>query len=176
MSTSALCRRHKVLLRALPLCAVGLLPSIASADNPIVQTNYTADPAPMVYGDRLYVHTTHDEDVTVNDFFTMNDWRVYSTVDMANWTDHGSPLGYKSFSWGTGDAWAGQCIPRNGKFCFYVPLNNSTGTKIGVAVGDSPIGPFADALGKPLLTGSGYIDPTVFIDDDGQAYLYWGNL
>jgi arabinoxylan arabinofuranohydrolase len=156
-------------------CVVAVLHRVSMADNPIVQTNYTADPAPMLYGDRLYVHTTHDEDVTVNDFFTMNDWRVYSTVDMANWTDHGSPLSYKSFSWGTGDAWAGQCIPRNGKFYFYVPLNNSTGTKIGVAVSDSPTGPFADALGKPLLTGSGYIDPTVYIDSDEQAYLYWGN-
>jgi arabinoxylan arabinofuranohydrolase len=156
-------------------CMLCYAPSAARADNPIVQTNYTADPAPMVYGDRLYVHTTHDEDVTVNNFFTMNDWRVYSTVDMANWTDHGSPLSYKSFSWGTGDAWAGQCIPRNGKFYFYVPLNNSSGTKIGVAVADSPIGPFKDALGKALLSGGGYIDPTVFIDDDGQAYLYWGN-
>lgn len=160
--------------RVLATCAAVLLPAVAWADNPIVQTNYTADPAPMVYEDRLYVYTTHDEDVTVNNFFTMNDWRIYSTVDMVNWTDHGSPLSYKSFTWGTGDAWAGQCIPRNGKFYFYVPLNNGS-NKIGVAVGDTPIGPFKDALGKPLLSGGGYIDPTVFIDDDGQAYLYWGN-
>jgi arabinoxylan arabinofuranohydrolase len=160
---------------AFALSCMAVVPSVALADNPIVQTSYTADPAPMVYDGRLYVYTTHDEDVTVNNFFTMNDWRIYSTADMVNWTDHGSPLSYKSFSWGTGDAWAGQCIPRNGKFYFYVPMNNSTGTKIGVAVGDSPIGPFKDALGKALLSGSGYIDPTVFIDDDGQAYLYWGN-
>src|SRR5512141_189233 len=147
--------------RALPLLsafALTLGPAVSRADNPIVQTNYTADPAPMVYDGRLYVYTTHDEDVTVNNFFTMNDWRIYSTADMANWTDHGSPLSYKSFTWGTGDAWAGQCIPRNGKFYFYVPMNNSTGTKIGVAVSSSPTGPFTDALGKPLLTGSGYID------------------
>jgi arabinoxylan arabinofuranohydrolase len=148
--------------------------SPSRADNPIVQTYYTADPAPMVYGDRLYVHTTHDEDVTISNFFTMNDWRVYSTADMVNWTDHGSPLSYKNFSWAKGDAWAGQCIPRNGKFYFYVPMDNCCGTKIGVAVADSPIGPFKDALGKALLSGGGYIDPTVFIDD-GQAYLYWGN-
>src|SRR5664279_1270798 len=151
------------------------LASTSLADNPIVQTYYTADPAPMVYGDRLYVHTTHDEDVTVSNFFTMNDWRVYSTTDMVNWTDHGSPLSYKNFTWGKGDAWAGQCTPRNGKFYFYVPMNNCCGTKIGVAVSDSPIGPFKDALGKELLSGGGYIDPTVFIDADGQAYLYWGN-
>ena len=76
--------------------------SVAVADNPIVQTSYTADPAPMVYDGRLYLYTSHDEDVTVNNFFTMNDWRLYSTVDMVNWTDHGSPAGYKTYSWGTG--------------------------------------------------------------------------
>jgi beta-xylosidase len=165
--------RQKFVFVAVLMATV--FPRPSRADNPIVQTNYTADPAPMVYGDRLYVHTTHDEDVTVKDFFTMNDWRVYSTADMVNWTDHGSPLSYKSFTWGVGDAWAGQCTPRNGKFYFYVPMNNSSGTKIGVAVGDSPIGPFKDALGKALLSGGGYIDPTVFIDSDNQAYLYWGN-
>jgi hypothetical protein len=148
----------------------------AFADNPIVQTSYTADPAPMLYNGRLYLYTSHDEDVTVNNFFTMNDWRLYSTVDMVNWTDHGSPAGYKNYSWGTGDAWAVQCVPRNGKFYLYTPINNSTGSKIGVLVGNSPTGPFTDPLGKALIsTGSGNIDPTVFIDDDGQAYLYWGN-
>ncbi|HET9959722.1 MAG TPA: glycoside hydrolase family 43 protein [Polyangiaceae bacterium] len=141
-----------------------------------MQTSYTADPAPMVYEGRLYLYTSHDEDVTVKNFFTMNDWRLYSTVDMVNWTDHGSPASYKTFSWGTGDAWAPHGIARNGKFYLYVPLNNSTGSKIGVAVADSPLGPFKDALGKALIaTGGGNIDPTVFIDDDNQAYLYWGN-
>ena len=148
----------------------------AAADNPIVQTNYTADPAPMLHDGRLYLYTSHDEDVTVNNFFTMNDWRLYSTVDMVNWTDHGSPAGYKTFSWGTGDAWAPHGIERDGKIYLYVPINNSTGSKIGVAVATSPAGPFEDALGKALIsTGSGNIDPTAFIDSDGQAYLYWGN-
>jgi len=148
----------------------------ALADNPLVQTSYTADPAPLVYEGRLYLYTSHDEDVTVKDFFTMNDWRLYSTIDMVNWTDHGSPAGYKSFSWGTGDAWAIQTVFRNGKFYLYAPINNSTGSKIGVLVGTSPTGPFSDPLGKALIsTGSGNIDPTVFTDADGQAYLYWGN-
>ena len=161
---------------ALLACIVALLPSASLADNPIVQTSYTADPAPMVYDGRLYLYTSHDEDVTVNNFFTMNDWRLYSTVDMVNWTDHGSPAGYKTYSWGTGDAWAVQCVARNGKFYLYTPINNSTGAKIGVAVSNSPTGPFTDPLGKALVsTGTGDIDPTVFIDDDGQAYLYWGN-
>src|SRR5512147_1067159 len=79
-------RRHPMrLATALMLCCMVGIPSVALADNPIVQTNYTADPAPMVYDGRLYVYTTHDEDVTVNNFYTMNDWRLYSTVDMVNW-------------------------------------------------------------------------------------------
>jgi hypothetical protein len=147
------------------------------ADNPIVQTIYTADPAPMVYNGRCYVYTTHDEDVLVDNFFTMNDWWCYSSEDMVNWTDHGCVLSYTDFSWSSGKAWAGQCVERNGKFYFYVPLaKKSGGEAIGVAVSDSPTGPFVDALGKPLIDrGWGDIDPTVFIDDDGQAYLYWGN-
>jgi arabinoxylan arabinofuranohydrolase len=144
--------------------------------NPIIQTNYTADPAPMVHDGTVYLYTSHDEDTTVRNFFTMNDWRCYSSTDMVNWTDHGAVLHYTDFEWSRGDAWAGQCIYRNGLFYYYVPVNEKGGgNAIGVAVSDSPTGPFRDALGKPLLKGFGYIDPTVFIDDDGQAYLYWGN-
>lgn len=149
---------------------------VMSADNPIVQTCFTTDPAPMVHGDRLYVYTGHDENGA--DFFWMQEWRVYSTEDMVNWTDHGSPLAIEDFFWGDDRAWAPQCIERNGKFYFYVPLHSklSGAMAIGVAVGDSPTGPFKDAIGKPLADGNwAYIDPTVFIDDDGQAYLYWGN-
>lgn len=153
-----------------------IMPMLVLAQNPIVQTYYTADPAPMVHNDTLYVYTSHDEDETVKNFFTMNDWKCYSTTDMVNWTDNGTVLSYKDFDWSRGDAWAGQCIFRNGKFYYYLPVNQKNGgNAIGVAVSDSPTGPFKDALGKPLLTGYGYIDPTVFIDDDGQAYLYWGN-
>jgi len=130
----------------------------------------------MVHNDTVYLYTTHDEDKTVNNFFTMNDWKCYSSTDMVNWTDHGSILAYTGFSWSRGDAWAGQCIFRNGKYYFYVPVNQKNGgNAIGVAVSDRPTGPFKDAIGAPLLVGYGYIDPSVFIDDDGQAYLYWGN-
>lgn len=166
----------KIALAALTLGIVTALPASSRADNPIVQTNYTADPAPMVHEGRLYLYTSHDEDVTVKDFYTMNDWRLYSTVDMVNWTDHGAVANYKTFSFGTGDAWAPQAVARNGNFYLYVPLNNSTGARIGVAVSTDPSGPFTDALGKALVaTGTGDIDPTVFIDDDGQAHMYWGN-
>ncbi|KSW30137.1 glycoside hydrolase [Cellulomonas sp. B6] len=164
--------------RAAALAAVALLlpvalTSPAAADNPIVQTVYTADPAPLVHDGRLYVYTSHDEDGST--YFTMKDWRVFSTTDMANWTDHGSPMGLATFAWAEADAWAGQVVERDGKFFFYVPVKQrGGGMVIGVGVSDSPTGPFRDAIGRPLV-GNGEIDPTVMIDDDGQAYLYWGN-
>lgn len=152
--------------------------TIVLADNPIIQTSYTADPAPMVLNDTLFAYVDHDEDVTLSNFYTMNDWRIYSTTDMVNWRDRGSPLSYKSFSWSGGKAWAAQCIPRNGKYYWYVCAGKGTGGQpaIGVAVSNNPTGPFTDPLGKPLASQSwDDIDPTVFIDTDGQAYLFWGN-
>ena len=149
---------------------------LAIAQNPIIQTIYTADPAPMVYRDTVFLYTGHDEDKST--WFVMKDWHAYSTVDMVNWTDRGIPLSLQTFSWAKKDAWAGQCIYRNGKFYWYVPMNETSGKgmSLGVAVSNSPTGPFKDAIGKPLVhSGNGDIDPTVFIDDDGQAYLYWGN-
>lgn len=151
------------------------MPVTGNAQNPIIQTIYTADPAPMVYNDTVWLYTGHDEDKST--WFTMKDWRLFSSTDMVNWTHHASPLSLKTFSWAEKDAWAGQCIYRNGKFYWYVPMNaKGLGMSLGVAVSSKPGGPFVDALGKPLLhSGNGDIDPTVFIDDDGQAYLYWGN-
>ena len=152
------------------------VPCMVQAQNPVVQTWCTPDPAPMVYNDSVYLYTGHDEDGS--NWFHMNEWRIYSTADMVNWTDHGSPLALEDFQWASKDAWASQCIERNGKFYWYICASEAaTGAAaVGVAVGDSPLGPFHDPLGKPLVTGGwGYIDPTVWIDDDGQAYLYWGN-
>lgn len=172
--------RKKMLILTSIVLTMVFESAVCFADNPIVQTFYTADPAPMVYDGTCYLYTSHDEDNTVSNFYTMNEWRCYSSKDMVNWTDHGSPCSYKTFSWAQGDAWAGQVVPANGKFYFYVPMTrkNSGGARtIGVAVSDSPTGPFKDAIGKPLITNNGAedIDPTVFVDEDGQAYLYWGN-
>jgi beta-xylosidase len=125
----------------------------------------------------MYVYTGHDEDGA--DFFWMQEWRVYSTQDMVNWQDHGSPLALESFSWADDRAWASQTIERDGKFYWYICAHSklSNGMAIGVAVSDSPTGPFRDALGKPLFENGSWdhIDPTVMIDDDGQAWLMWGN-
>lgn len=164
-------------LKVSMLGAVACAALAINAQNPIVQTYFTADPAPMVHHDRVYVYTSHDEDSTVNNFFTMYDWRCYSSADMVNWTDHGAVASLKNFTWmdKSNGAWAPQCIERNGKFYLYVPIH---GEGIAVLVADSPTGPFTDPIGKRLIDSDHLwqdIDPTVAIDEDGQAYLYWGN-
>ncbi len=146
-----------------------------NAQRPIIQTKYTADPAPMVYNDTVFLYTTHDEDDAEG--FKMQDWLLYTSTDMVNWTDYGVVASLKSFDWVKRDngAWAEQVVERNGKFYMYCPIH---GNGIGVLVSNSPYGPFKDPLGKPLVWQKEHwddIDPTVFIDEDGQAYMYWGN-
>jgi arabinoxylan arabinofuranohydrolase len=148
-------------------------------DNPVIQTKYTADPAPMVYNDTVFLYTSHDEDNAFG--FAMYNWMLYTSTDMVNWTDRGIIAGvkepYRTFTWADGhSAWAPQCIARNGKFYLYCPTIHQGKMAIGVAVSNSPYGPFVDTLGKPLVYRSnpGDYDPSVFIDNDGQAYMYWG--
>ena len=143
-------------------------------NNPIIQTKYTADPAPMVHNDTVFLYSSHDDDNAKG--FVMREWLLYTSTDMVNWTDHGVVASLKDFKWVPYDngAWAPQCIERNGKFYMYCPMPGGIG--IGVLVADSPYGPFIDPIGKPLVKNSyADIDPTVLIDDDGQAYMYWGN-
>ena len=142
---------------------------------PIIQTKYTADPAPYVHGDTVYLYTTHDEDDAEG--FKMKDWLLYTSTDMVNWQDHGAVASLRDFKWykEQNGAWAAQVIERNGKWYMYCPIH---GHGIGVLVADSPYGPFRDPLGKPLIWRQGNwtdIDPTVWIDTDGRAYMYWGN-
>ncbi|KAL5117476.1 hypothetical protein ACEQ8H_004641 [Pleosporales sp. CAS-2024a] len=147
--------------------------SPVAADNPIIQTIYTADPAPLVYNNTVYLFVDHDEDGSTN--YNMRDWRLFTSSDMANWQDHGVVMSLSTFSWATSRAWAGQVIARNNKFYYYVPVQTSSGSMaIGVGVADNILGPYKDALGKPLVSNN-EIDPSVYIDDNGQAYLFWGN-
>jgi len=152
---------------------------------PLFQTKYTADPSPLVIGDTIFLYTSHDaspEDIPdLNERnsagFFMYDWLLWSTTDMVNWTEHGAVASLKEFSWRGREngAWAIQTVERNGKYYLYAPLH---GHGIGVLVADSPYGPFKDPLGEPLVWQKEHwedIDPSVFIDDDGQAYMYWGN-
>lgn len=150
----------------------------AKIGNPFINHRYAADPSARVFGDTLWVYPSHDKDDAPN--FDMEDYHVYSTTDMQQWQDHGpvfNPL--RQTQWAKSAAWAPDCIERNGKYYLYYPTDKR---HIGVAVGDTPHGPFRDPLGHPLLSidtpgvicDRDFIDPCVFIDDDGQAYLFAG--
>lgn len=154
--------------------------------NPIIRDKFTADPAPLVVGDRLYLYVGHDE-AKRDEMFNMREWLVYSTTDMRNWTDHGAIMRVADFKWAKQDAWASQAIQRDGKFWFYAAVEHDDthpGKAIAVAVSDHPTGPFVDAKGSALITNEMTpkgthswedIDPTVFMDDDGTAWIAWGN-
>lgn len=147
-------------------------------DNPVIRTCYTADPSAHVFGDTLYIYPSHDEDNAFT--FSMKDYHVFTTTDMKTFQDRG--VIFKPFeqtTWAKQNAWAPDCVYRNGKYYLYYPTDKK---HIGVAVSDSPTGPFTDPLGHPLLSidspgvvcDRDFIDPCVFIDDDGQAYMFVG--
>jgi arabinoxylan arabinofuranohydrolase len=149
----------------------------AYSQNPIITHMYTADPSARVFNDTLYIYPSHDRDNAV--WWDMKDWHVFSTTDLKNFTNHGVALSLDDIAWAEKYAWAPDCIQKNGKYYFYYPTDQDN---IGVAVSDKPYGPFKDPLGKPLLTRHSpgiiadrdFIDPCVFIDDDGTAYLFAG--
>jgi beta-xylosidase len=161
----------------------------STGENPILRDVFTADPAPLVVGDTLYVYVGHD-DAHGDQMFNMPEWLCYSTKDMKNWTAHGPVLNPPDFDWsdGSNTAWAAQVVENNGKFYYYVtvmhdPKHGHSANAIGVAVSESPTGPFTDARGTALITDEMTpeskrwgedIDPTVYIDD-GTPWLCWGN-
>ncbi|WP_121357591.1 family 43 glycosylhydrolase [Flavisolibacter nicotianae] len=161
----------------------------AFAQNPFIQTQYTADPSARVFGDRVYVYPSHDILATPGKgrvgWFCMEDYHVFSSANLTDWTDHGVIVQQNKVPWVKPDSysmWAPDCIERNGKYYFYFPTSPkdtttySRGFAIGVAIADKPTGPFVPQP-TPIKNVHG-IDPNVFIDKDGQAYLYWsaGNI
>jgi arabinoxylan arabinofuranohydrolase len=159
---------------------------VVQAANPLTGKIFTADPAALVDKGRVYLYVGHDEAPAGGKEYVMNEWRVYSSCDMQYWTEHAAPIPYTTFKWAGRDAWAGDIAKRDGKYYFYATVDHKTvpGKAIGVAVADSPTGPFVDARGTALVSNDmtretpiawDDIDPAVFVDDDGQAWLYWGN-
>lgn len=162
-----------------------LNPSICFSQNPLnFGSNIrTADPSGHVWADgKMYLYTSHDEECQT-DFF-MKNWHVFSSADLVNWTDHGSCLSVNDLSWADNYAWAPDCAYKNGKYYFCFPAGSGTkdrvnpknSTKwmgIGIAVSDSPTGPFTDAIGGPLWKEPYANDPCLFIDDDGKGYIYF---
>ena len=149
--------------------------AVARADNPVISHSYNADPSARVFKGRLYLYPTHDRNDAIG--FNTNDYHAYSSDDLKNWTDHGVILSVGQIPWATENGapyglWAPDCIEKNGTYYFYFPApSKKDGPRVGVATSKSPNGPF---VAQPdYIKGFSSIDPAVFIDDDGQAYLYW---
>lgn len=168
-----------------PIRAEKPLPDLPGS-NPIIRDRFTADPAPLVVGNRLYLYVGHDE-ARGDEMFNMREWLVYSTTDMKKWTAHGPIMRVKDFNWAKQDAWASQVVRKHNRYWLFTAVEHDDshpGKAIGVAVSDHPTGPFVDARGSALITNQMTpkgthswedIDPTVLTDDDGTSWIAWGN-
>jgi beta-xylosidase len=156
--------------------------------NPIIKNKYTSDPTAIVYNDKVYLYTGHDEAAIGQQEYVMKDWLCFSSSDLKNWEEYHSPLKALDFKWSSGGAFATKVVQHNNRFYWYVSVNHSVtnATAIGVAVSSSPTSGFIDAIGTALITkdmlthfnienDKTILDPSVLIDDDGEAYIFWGN-
>ena len=162
---------------------IAALTSAVFAQNPIIRDQFTADPAARVFEGKIYLYPSHDilagEGRGRIGWFCMEDYHVFSSDNLVDWTDHGVIISQDKVPWANPKAyslWAPDAIYRNGKYFFYfpAPAKDTTlgrGFSIGVAVSDKPYGPFTPQP-EPIRNARG-IDPNPFIDKDGQAYLYW---
>jgi beta-xylosidase len=173
-------------MRLLPAILLALaLPASAQTVTPPqpISQRFSADPSPHFFqtkdGGKFYLYATDDASNS-GKYWDSTTWRLYTSPDLKSWTDAGIPLAVTVFKWARPDAkaWAPEAAYRNGKYYFYAPVG---GDKIGVAVSDRPDGGFADARTDPLVdkardanAGDEPIDPAVFVDKDGQAYMYFG--
>jgi hypothetical protein len=177
--------------KLLILCLLMIVSNISFGQNPIVRNQFSADPTARVFNGKVYVFPSHDIPTPANknlrkDWFCMADYHVFSSENLTDWTDHGRIVSQNKVNWVDSTSysmWAPDCIERNGKYYFYFPANKNSadangrkGFGIGVAIAARPEGPYI-SLPEPIKGVNG-IDPNVFIDKDGQAYLYWamGNI
>ncbi len=175
-------KNYKLYLFTLGLLILSFTPSSFS-QNPIITNQFTADPSARVFEGKVYLYASHD--ILANEergrvgWFCMEDYHVFSSENLIDWTDHGVIVSQDKVTWVNSKfyaMWAPDCIYRNGKYYFYfpAPAKDATlgrGFSIGVAVSEEPYGPFIPKA-KPIKGVRG-IDPNIFIDTDGQAYLYW---
>ncbi len=162
------------------LTTVVLAGTLAWSQNPVIRDQFTADPTARVFNGKMYLFPSHDipapESFPRKDWFCMADYHVFSSSNLTDWTDHGVIVSQEKVDWVNPTSfsmWAPDCIERNGKYYFYFPANVKTGRGfgIGVAIADKPEGPYTP-MPEPIAKARG-IDPSVFIDKDGQAYLYY---
>ncbi|MDX1544876.1 MAG: family 43 glycosylhydrolase, partial [Christiangramia sp.] len=165
--------------------------SMGYAQNPLINNQFTADPTARVFNGKVYVFPSHDivppEGEGRPDWFNMADYHVFSSSNLTDWQDHGIIVSQDhgiivsqdEVEWVDSDSysmWAPDCVEKNGKYYFYFPSRpkdtlNIKGFTIGVAVADQPEGPYQ--VEEEPIEGVRGIDPNVFIDKDGTAYLYW---
>ncbi|RYE19735.1 MAG: alpha-N-arabinofuranosidase, partial [Sphingobacteriaceae bacterium] len=178
----------KIPIRLYLLCLNLFFTGLVFSQNPLITSQFTADPTARVFGDKIYIYPSHDILATPGHgrvgWFCMEDYHVFSSKNLTSWTDHGVIISQTTVPWADPAAysmWAPDCIFKNGKYYFYFPTRakqskSTDGFSIGVAISDKPFGPFVPQP-EPIKNVAG-IDPNVFIDKNGQAYLYWaqGNL
>jgi arabinoxylan arabinofuranohydrolase len=175
---------HRKTLTSFPIAC--LLAAAASApdlraDYPVASHRYLADPTSLVTKDRVYIYCSNDDESPVGGSYNIPNVICVSSSDLKNWTDHGSVFRAAEQTTWAKKTWAPGAIERDGKFFLYF---GNGGANIGVASAPTPTGPFTDPLGKALIThgtpgvqpatNMWLFDPGVFLDDDGQAYLYFG--
>ena len=158
------------------------LPVLASAQNPVIRDQFSADPTARVFNNKVYLYPSHDIKPPVGqrqDWFCMEDYHVFSSENLTDWTDHGMIVTQNKVPWVRKDSysmWAPDCVERNGKYYFYfpsAPAEGRGGFAVGVAIADSPTGPFIPE--KEPIKGINGIDPCVLQASDGNAYIFWGN-
>ena len=165
------------ILSTVVLC---LAASAAQAQNPIIRDQFTADPTARVFNNKVYLYPSHDILPPAGqrqDWICMEDYHVFSSENLTDWTDHGVIVTQNKVPWVRPDSysmWAPDCVERNGKYYFYFPSSpkDGRGFGIGVAIADRPEGPF---ICEPEpIKGINGIDPCVLQASDGNAYIFWG--
>ena len=163
------------------LLSLLLLASLsASAQNPVIRDQFTADPTARVFNNKVYLYPSHDifpPEGQRQDWFCMEDYHVFSSENLTDWTDHGVIVTQNQVPWVKPDSysmWAPDCVERNGKYYFYFPATPKSGRGfgVGVAVADRPEGPFVPE--PEPIKGINGIDPCVLLASDGNAYIFWG--
>ena len=167
------------------IVSIGLVTVAAtlSAQNPIIHDQFTADPTARVFKGKMYLYPSHDIVSPVDElkeWFCMEDYHVFSSDNLVDWTDHGVILTQNSIPWVKPDSyamWAPDCVEKDGRYYFYFPASPKDmerGFGIGVAIANEPEGPFM-AMRHPIKGVMG-IDPCVLVDDDGKSYIYWSGM
>ena len=157
-------------------------PLAMSAQNPIIRDQFSADPTARVFNGRVYLYPSHDimpPEGQRQDWFCMEDYHVFSSDNLTEWTDHGMIVTQNKVPWvrpNSYSMWAPDCVYRNGKYYFYfpsAPAEGRGGFAVGVAIADKPEGPFVPE--PEPIKGINGIDPCVLQASDGNAYIFWGN-